>query len=159
MPGPNRDQRGPRRRGLRADTGRELGLRLCLKRLDGVRPTPSKNPELSIPARQTPLRTTSFKWRAAHSWSASNACPSVACGWSARLRRDEDSLLIQRLGSLATRRVPITIELLQGAWALRDNVAGRDALHLAAARGLTARLTTADERLARAVPDLVAPLD
>jgi predicted nucleic acid-binding protein len=64
--------------------------------------------------------------------------------------------LLRQLGSLAMPRVPITVELLEVAWALRSNVAARDALYVAAARGLGGRLVTTDERLARAVPDVVA---
>lgn len=75
------------------------------------------------------------------------------------LAADEVSRLIERLGSLVMRRAPITTELLQVAWALRGNVAARDALYVAAARGLDARLVTTDERLGRAVPNLIAPLD
>jgi predicted nucleic acid-binding protein len=75
------------------------------------------------------------------------------------LAADEVSRLIHRLGSLAMRRVPITTDLLQAAWLLRDNVAARDALYVAAARGLDAWLITTDERLGRAVPDLVASQD
>lgn len=67
---------------------------------------------------------------------------------------DEVTGLLQRLGSLAMRRMPITVELLEAAWTLRDNVAARDALYVAAARGLGGRLITTDDRLARAVPDV-----
>lgn len=66
--------------------------------------------------------------------------------------------LLGRLGSLSMRRLPITSELLAAAWELRDNVAARDALYVAAVEGMAAKLVTTDERLARAVPDLVADL-
>jgi predicted nucleic acid-binding protein len=56
------------------------------------------------------------------------------------------------------RRLPITSELLAAAWELRDNVAARDALYVAAAVSMGAKLVTTDQRLARAVPDLVADL-
>lgn len=68
----------------------------------------------------------------------------------------EVATLLGRLSSLAMRRLPITSELLAAAWELRDNVAARDALYVAAAVGMGAKLVTTDERLARAVPDLVA---
>lgn len=66
--------------------------------------------------------------------------------------------LLHRLGSLAMRRLPITSELLDAAWKLRDNVAARDALYVAAAQSMRAKLVTTDERLARSVPDLIADL-
>lgn len=65
-------------------------------------------------------------------------------------------LLLRRLGELAVTRLPITAELLGAAWAMRANVATRDALYVAAARALDAELVTTDDRLARAVPDVVA---
>ena len=68
------------------------------------------------------------------------------------------TMLLDRLGSLAIRRLPITAPLLSAAWALRDNVAARDALYVAAARAADAGLVTTDERLARAVPELVVDL-
>lgn len=74
-----------------------------------------------------------------------------------KLDADEVSHLLVRLGSLAMSRVPITGELLDAAWELRDNVAARDALYVAAAGALDARLVTTDDRLARAVPDLTVP--
>jgi predicted nucleic acid-binding protein len=66
--------------------------------------------------------------------------------------------LLHRLATLAARRLPITGRLLLAAWSLRDNVAARDGLYVAAARALTAGLVTTDDRLARAVPDIVAEL-
>lgn len=77
---------------------------------------------------------------------------------AAVLTDDEVATLLRRLGSLAMRRLPITAELLAAAWELRDNVAARDALYVAAAHGMEAKLVTTDQRLARAVPDLVADL-
>lgn len=71
---------------------------------------------------------------------------------------DEVTRLLERLGSLTIQRLPITAELLHAAWGMRDNVAARDALYVAAAQALGARLVTTDQRLARAVPDLVATL-
>jgi len=56
------------------------------------------------------------------------------------------------------RRIPITGSLLDAAWRMRDNIAARDALYVAAARDLGCALLTTDERLARAVPDLVIGL-
>ena len=70
----------------------------------------------------------------------------------------EVATLLGRLSSLAMRRLPITSELLAAAWELRDNVAARDALYVAAAVSMGAKLVTTDQRLARAVPDLVADL-
>lgn len=62
------------------------------------------------------------------------------------------------LGDLAVDRLPITSPMLDAAWGLRHNIAARDALYVAAARSLGARLLTTDQRLARAVPDLAVPL-
>jgi len=64
--------------------------------------------------------------------------------------------LLRRLARLDVRRMPINGELLAAAWRLRDNVSARDALYVAAARGLGCSLLTTDERLARAIPDLTA---
>lgn len=74
------------------------------------------------------------------------------------LDADEVTALLPRLADLGATRMPITRELLEAAWALRDNIAARDALYVAAARALDAALVTTDDRLARAVPDLVAEL-
>ena len=74
------------------------------------------------------------------------------------LTHAEVATLLHRLGSLAMRRLPITTELLKAAWDLRDNVAARDALYVAAAQSMEAKLVTTDERLARSVPDLIADL-
>jgi predicted nucleic acid-binding protein len=74
-----------------------------------------------------------------------------------QLTAEEVSGLIDRLGSLAMRRMPMTIQLLRAAWDMRDNVAARDALYVAAAEGLQAKLVTTDDRLARAVPHLAVP--
>jgi predicted nucleic acid-binding protein len=66
--------------------------------------------------------------------------------------------LLSRLARLDVRRVPISGALLDAAWQLRDNVAARDALYVAAARDLGCVLLTTDERLARAVPELAVEL-
>lgn len=66
--------------------------------------------------------------------------------------------LLERLATLAMRRLAITGSLLRAAWDLRDNVSGRDALYVAAARAVQGQLLTTDERLARAVPDLAVQL-
>ncbi len=42
---------------------------------------------------------------------------------------------------------------------MRDNIAARDALYVAAARDLECALLTTDQRLARAVPSLAIELD
>ncbi len=75
------------------------------------------------------------------------------------LEVDEVTRLVRQLSKLAMTRAPISVELLEAAWSLRDNVAARDALYVAAAQSLDASLITTDQRLARAVPDLVAALD
>ena len=66
--------------------------------------------------------------------------------------------LLDRLATIAMQRLPITQSLLREAWALRDNVAARDALYVAAARAVRGKLLTTDDRLARAVPDLTLTL-
>lgn len=71
------------------------------------------------------------------------------------LTEGEVAALLARLGDLAMQRVPITPDLLQVAWSLRDNVAARDALYVAAAQAVHGRLLTTDNRLARALPDVV----
>ena len=53
------------------------------------------------------------------------------------------------LARAPVRRFPLP-PLLLGAWALRANVALRDALYVALARRLGATLVTGDARLARA---------
>lgn len=73
-----------------------------------------------------------------------------------QLDADEVSTLLGRLTSLAANRLPISGPLLSSAWSLRDNIAARDALYVAAAHALDARLVTTDDRLARAVPEALA---
>lgn len=60
---------------------------------------------------------------------------------------------LRTLASLPLRRVPITGGLLERAWSLRERVALRDALYVAAAMGLDGKVLTTDARLRRAVPD------
>lgn len=72
------------------------------------------------------------------------------------LDTDEVTELLRRLADLVVTRMPITRELLEAAWALRDNIAARDALYVSAARALDAALVTTDDRLARAIPELIA---
>ncbi len=67
--------------------------------------------------------------------------------------------LLGRLGEMPMQRLPITQELMELAWALRDNVAARDALYVAAAQTVEGRLLTTDDRLARAVPDIAVSLE
>jgi predicted nucleic acid-binding protein len=74
------------------------------------------------------------------------------------LTADEVGELLRRLTSLDVRRLAITGALLDAAWRMRDNIAARDALYVAAARDLGGGLLTTDERLARAVPDLAIDL-
>lgn len=69
---------------------------------------------------------------------------------------DDVTALLRLLGDVAVTRLPITSELLEAAWALRDNVAARDALYVAATQALPGELVTTDDRLARAVPDVIA---
>lgn len=76
-----------------------------------------------------------------------------------QLDADEVTVLLGRLGELAVARLPIATELLEAAWALRANVAARDALYVAAAQAVDAELVTTDGRLARAVPGAVARFD
>ena len=66
--------------------------------------------------------------------------------------------LLDRLATMAMRRLVITGSLLQASWDLRDNVSARDVLYVAAARAVGGRLLTTDDRLARAVPGLAVPL-
>lgn len=75
-----------------------------------------------------------------------------------QLDADEVGELVERLATMDMRRVPITGELLAAAWNMRDNVAARDALYVATARGVGAALITTDNRLARAVPHLAVTL-
>lgn len=77
---------------------------------------------------------------------------------SGQLDADETGRLLEHLAALPARRLPITGALLTAAWSLRSNIAARDALYVAAAEALGARLVTTDGRLARALPVLVAPL-
>ena len=78
---------------------------------------------------------------------------------SGQLDADEVGRLLGHLAALPARRLPITGTLLAAAWSLRSNIAARDALYVAATHALGARLVTTDTRLARALPDLVAPLE
>lgn len=76
-----------------------------------------------------------------------------------QLRSDEVDRMLENLAALPAKRLSITDGLLAAAWSLRDNIAARDALYVAAAQSLEARLLTTDDRLARAVPGLAARLD
>jgi predicted nucleic acid-binding protein len=78
---------------------------------------------------------------------------------SGQLDADEVGRLLGRLAALPAKRLRITAALLAAAWSLRSNIAARDALYVTAAQALGARLVTTDKRLARALPDLVAPLE
>lgn len=75
-----------------------------------------------------------------------------------QLKADEVSELLERLARLDMRRMPVTGQLLAAAWSMRDNVAARDALYVAAAQGVDGALLTTDERLVRAAPDLAVAL-
>jgi predicted nucleic acid-binding protein len=82
----------------------------------------------------------------------------------ARLHRDGQvtaEAVSARLGLLAEldmTRLPITGPLLSAAWAMRVTIAARDALYVAAARTLTGRLLTTDDRLSRAAGDVAIDL-
>lgn len=73
---------------------------------------------------------------------------------SGQLTEQQVSARLGLLADLEVSRLPITSPLLDAAWGLRHNVAARDALYVAAASSLDARLLTTDQRLARAVPEL-----
>ena len=75
------------------------------------------------------------------------------------LAADEVDELLRRLARLNVHRIPIAGALLDAAWRMRDNIAARDALYVAAARDLGCGLLTTDQRLARAVPDLAKELN
>lgn len=75
------------------------------------------------------------------------------------LEAGEVTTMLQRLATMAAARLPITGELLQVAWSMRDNIAARDALYIAAAHALRADLVTTDQRLSRAASDTVARLE
>jgi predicted nucleic acid-binding protein len=66
--------------------------------------------------------------------------------------------LLEQLARMPMDRLTVTHRLLDDAWGLRDTVATRDALYVAAARRLGARLITTDGRLARAAADVVVAL-
>lgn len=66
---------------------------------------------------------------------------------------------LQDLGDMVLTRVPIGTDLLEAAWRPQHNVYAKDALYVALAQSLGTELVTTDERLARAVPHLVARLD
>lgn len=57
------------------------------------------------------------------------------------------------LGRLPIQRLPITTELTLEAWRLRENVALRDGLYVAAARAVGCRVLTTDLRFQKAAPD------
>ncbi len=77
---------------------------------------------------------------------------------SGDLDADQVQARLRLLAALQIERLPITLPLLTGAWKLRHNLAGRDALYVVAAQALQGRLLSTDQRLARAVPDVaVAP--
>jgi predicted nucleic acid-binding protein len=82
----------------------------------------------------------------------------------ARLHRDEQltaeavSARLALLADLDVARLPITAPLLSAAWALRANIAARDALYVAAAQTLTGKLLTTDDRLSRAAGDIAIDL-
>jgi predicted nucleic acid-binding protein len=74
------------------------------------------------------------------------------------LAAGEVAELLRRLTRLDLRRVAIDGALLDAAWLMRDNVAARDALYVAAAHHVGSALLTTDERFARAMPDLAVKL-
>ena len=62
---------------------------------------------------------------------------------------DQVDTALARLAAAPIRRYPLQALLIE-AWAMRANIAARDALYVALARMLVARLLTADVRLSRA---------
>jgi predicted nucleic acid-binding protein len=82
----------------------------------------------------------------------------------ARLHRDQQltakavSARLVLLADLDVTRLPITTPLLSAAWSLRDNIAARDALYVAAAQTLTGKLLTTDDRLSSAAGDIAIHL-
>lgn len=74
------------------------------------------------------------------------------------LAADAVSVRLRLLATLEVTRFPISDALLQDAWALRGNIASRDALYVSLAQRLRGRLLTTDQRLARAVPALAVDL-
>lgn len=67
---------------------------------------------------------------------------------------------LEGLAALPVERLPVGEALLRTAWGMRDNVAMRDALYLAAALHLGGKVLTTDERLRRAAPHLtVGPVE
>jgi predicted nucleic acid-binding protein len=75
-----------------------------------------------------------------------------------RLDTDDVQTRLELLASLPLERLPITGSLLSQAWALRDNIAARAALYVAAARPLGVPLLTTDRRLQRAASDVAVEL-
>jgi predicted nucleic acid-binding protein len=69
------------------------------------------------------------------------------------LSADDVDRRLWSLSSMRMHRLPITSVLLADAWRLRDNVALRDALYVAAAMRLGGMVLTTDDRLRRAAPD------
>lgn len=65
---------------------------------------------------------------------------------------DDVAARLHLLHSLAIDRMSITENLTLAAWAMRDNVALRDGLYVAAARALGGAVLTSDAKLRRAVP-------
>lgn len=76
-----------------------------------------------------------------------------------QLEAKEVTTALRDLGDMVLTRMPIGTDLLEVAWQLRHNVYAKDALYVALAQTMGAELVTTDERLARAVPHLVARLD
>ena len=67
---------------------------------------------------------------------------------------------LRQLERLPMDRLPIDVASLRTAWALRRNVAMRDALYVVAARAHGSKLITTDRRLRRAAPDTtIGPAD
>lgn len=71
---------------------------------------------------------------------------------------DDVDRALTTLGRAPWPRLPITGRLTRRAWELRDAIAARDALYVAAAEVLDARLLTTDDRLARTIGDRAVSL-
>jgi len=72
----------------------------------------------------------------------------------AELADDTVPRALSVLAALPIDRLAVSESTLHRAWAVRHNVAMRDALYLAVAEQLGARVLTTDQRLRRAAPGL-----
>jgi predicted nucleic acid-binding protein len=114
--------------------------------------------------RNEPGRTVREQTEDRELWTVAHLDAEVFSAMS-RLHRDDQLTAaeveerVDLLASLPMDRLPISAALLSHAWALRENVAARDALYVAAAQMLDLPLLTTDRRLARAVPGSALDID